>query len=261
MNIKEGQINEEYNTPDEQGKINFHYHLIELRNRLIFSALFFVICFVISYIYIEDIYEFLLMPLSENFNNPQNRRLIYTSPEEAFMTYLNLSLNSSLLFSLPIFISQFYFFIAPALYKKEKKTILSIIIASCFLLIFAMAIVYFFILPLALDFFLSFENYNTSVSIQMETKVSEYLKLVKNLFFGFIIAFQAPLLIMFLIKINLLSVDILRRNRKYFIVIMVVLAGILTPPDIWSQITLSLIMLVLYELTILASSKFNKKSK
>ena len=195
-------------------------------------------------------------------SNQQNRKLIYTSPAEAFVTYLKLSFSSALFFSAPIFLSEIYLFLSPALYKNEKKNILLIFFFSPFLFLCGAIFAYFFILPIALQFFASFETQglvgSSSFSIQLETRLSEYLNFVENLLLGFGVAFQFPILLLLLIKLDLLSANDLRRKRRYWIVIIFVVAAILTPPDVVSQLSLAVLLILLFEITILIGQKFNK---
>jgi len=238
-------------------------HFAELRQRIIFSLIFFIIAFSFCYFFSEKIYEFLLQPFADISQNNQNRKLIYTSPSEAFITYLKLSFTSSLFFSFPIFAAEIYLFLAPALYKNEKKNILLIFFFAPFLFLCGAIFAYYFILPLALNFFSSFEIQGSAASsslpIFLETKISEYLNFVTNLLFGFGIAFQLPILLLFLMKVGCLSVNDLRSKRKYCIVIIFIVAAILTPPDVLSQISLSVLLILLFEIAILIGKNFNNK--
>ncbi len=236
-------------------------HLEELRNRLIFSVIFFLVAFCACYFFAAEIYNFLLQPFAEFSRDHENRRLIYTSPAEAFTTYLKLSFYSSLFFSFPIFASQLYLFLAPGLYRNEKKNILLILFFSSFLFLFGALLAYYFILPLAIEFFASFEikGSATSLPIQLEARISEYLNLVINLLFGFGIAFQLPIFLIFLIRVGLLSANDLRKKRRYWIVAIFIIAAVLTPPDVLSQVSLAVPMIFLFEIVILISKNFNNK--
>ncbi len=240
-------------------------HLKELRQRIIFSLIFFMITFFCCYFFSEKIYEFLLQPFIEISQNTQNRKLIYTSPTEAFATYLKLSFTSALFFSFPIFAAEIYLFLAPALYKNEKKNVLLIFFFSPFLFLCGAIFAYYFILPLTLKFFASFENQGftapSSLPIYFETKLSEYLNFVTNLLFAFGIAFQLPILLLFLIKLDCLSANDLRLKRRYWIVTIFITSAILTPPDVVSQLSLAIPMILLFEIAILIGKNFNKKNK
>ncbi|MDX2082803.1 MAG: twin-arginine translocase subunit TatC [Rickettsiales bacterium] len=236
-------------------------HFEELRHRLIFSLIFFFIAFGLCYFFSTEIYNFLLQPFVEFSLDHQNRKLIYTSPSEAFITYIKLSFYSALFFSFPIFASQFYFFVAPGLYKNEKKNILLILFSSSFLFLFGAIFAYYFILPVAIQFFASFEIQGSAASlpIQLEARISEYLNLVTDLLFGFGVAFQLPILLLFLIRVGLLSANDLKKKRRYWIVVIFIVAAVLTPPDVLSQISLAIPMILLFEIVILISKNFNNK--
>lgn len=244
-----------------ESKMTLKNHFIELRGKVILCLSFFFIAFCLSYFFAAQIYEFLLQPFLEISSNNDNRRLIYTNPAEAFFTYLKLSFYSALFFSFPIFASQLYFFIAPGLYKNEKKNILLVIFFCPFLFLSGALLAYYFILPLALNFFVSFEIQGSlsTLPIQLEARISEYLRLVKNLLFGFGIAFQLPIMLIFLIKIGLLSNESLRSKRRYWILAIFAMAALLTPPDILSQMSLALPMIILFEFVILVSGRFESK--
>jgi len=224
--------------------------------------LFYIVIFVLCYLFSKEIYHFLLKPFIEVSQNNQNRKLIYTSPTEAFTTYLKLSFYSSLFFSFPIFFAELYLFLSPALYKNEKKNILLTIFFSSFLFLFGAIFCYFFILPMALKFFSSFENLSSvddsTLPILFETKISDYLNFTINLLFGFGIAFLSPILLLFLIKGGYVKVKDLRSKRRYWIVIIFILSAILTPPDILSQISLAILLIILFEIVILLGKYFNK---
>jgi len=238
-------------------------HFFELRRRIFFSLFFFFVAFVLSYFFSEKIYEFLLQPFAEISDSSQNRRLIYTSPAEAFITYFKLSFFSALFFSAPIFCAEIYLFLSPALYKNEKKNILTVFFSSVFLFLFGAIFAYYFVLPSALGFFASYETQGfvatTNFSIHLETRISEYLNFVTNFLFAFGIAFQLPILLLFLIKLGCLSVDDLKQKRRYWIVIIFIVAAVLTPPDVLSQISLAIPMIFLFEVAVLIGKNFNNK--
>ncbi len=238
-------------------------HFLELRQRIIFSLIFFLIAFCICYFFSEKIYQFLLQPFAEISSDNQNRRLIYTSPAEAFITYLKLSFSSALFFSFPIFAAEIYLFLAPALYKNEKKNVLISFFSTYFLFLIGAIFAYIFVLPSALEFFSSFEQQglaaSSSLPINLEIRISEYLQFVTSLTFAFGIAFELPILLLFLIRVGFLSINDLRRKRRYWIVIIFLVAAVLTPPDILSQISLAIPMIILFEIAILVGKNFNNK--
>ncbi len=239
-------------------------HFRELRKRVAFSVVFFVTTFLVCYFFSEKIYEFLLKPFYEISQNNESRRLIYTGLSEAFVTYIKLAFLSALFFSFPIFAAEIYLFLSPALYKNEKKKVSLIFFFTFFLFLCGALFAYYFILPATLRFFLSFENQGfmtSSLPIQLETRISEYLNFITNLLFGFGLAFELPILLLFLIRIDFLSIRGLRAKRRYVVVIIFVIAAILTPPDLLSQISLAVLLIILFEITLLIGNQFNKKCK
>ena len=243
--------------------LTLQQHFAEFRQRIIFSVIFFLGTFITCYFFSQEIYNFLLQPFADISQNNHNRKLIYTGPSEAFMTYLKLSFSSAIFFSFPIFIAEIYLFLSPALYKNEKKNILLIFFFSPFLFLCGAIFAYYFILPATLQFFSSFEVQGSAASsnfpILLETKLSEYLNFVTNLLFGFGIAFQLPILLLFLIKVGCLSANDLRNKRRYWIVFIFVMSAILTPPDVLSQMSLAILLILLFEIVILIGKNFNNK--
>lgn len=244
-------------------KQNLEQHLFELKKRIAISTLFFVVSFCFTYFYAIEIYQFLMQPLINSFDNLNNRRMIYTSPGEGFMTYMKVSFYSSLFFSIPFFLIQIYLFLSPALYKNEKKIVLMIFFFVPLLFFLGAIFAYYFLLPLTFKFFLSFEFQGFSdvnqIPVQLETKISEYLNLICEIIFSFGFAFQLPILLIFLIRCGFISVNDLQNKRKYWIVAIFIIAAILTPPDVVSQVSLAIPMIFLFEISILIGKKIKTK--
>ena len=236
-------------------------HLIELRSRLIKSLVLIFIVFVIAYIFADNIYDFLVQPYADAVAGESGRRLIFTALHETFFTYLKVALFASTFISLPFILMQIWIFVAPGLYKNEKSVVIPYLIATPVLFLLGAALVYFFIMPLAIKFFLSFESIGGqgSLPIQLEAKVNEYLSLIIRLIFAFGISFQLPVLLTLLARVSLVSSDGLRNNRKYVIVGVFIVAAIITPPDPISQIGLGIPILLLYEISILAVTYIESK--
>ena len=240
---------------------SFISHLSELRSRLLRSSAFFLIAFVISYIFAENIYSYLVKPYSNAvIENELNRRLIFTALHEAFLTYLKVAFFTAIFVTSPIFLTEIWKFVAPGLYKNEKKTLLPYLIATPLLFFFGGILVYYFIMPLAIKFFLSFETAANPqmIAMQLEAKVNEYLSLIMRLIFAFGISFQLPVVLSLLARIGVVNSKYLKERRKYVVVIMFVAAAILTPPDPITQIGLALPLLLLYELSILTVKMIEK---
>ena len=240
---------------------SFTSHFIELRSRLLNSLIFIFIVFVISYIFAEQIYNFLVEPYAKAVRDEQiSRRLIFTALHETFITYIKVAFFAAIFLGSPVLLIQIYKFIAPGLYKNEKRAILPYLISTPILFLLGGLLVYFLVMPLAIKFFLSFESLgsNTSLPIQLEAKVNEYLSLVMRLIFAFGISFQLPILLNLLARIGVVNSDYLRTRRRYVIVIIFALAAILTPPDPITQVGLAIPLLLLYELSI-STVKFTEK--
>ncbi len=226
-------------------------HLIELRNRLMYSVAALFVAFLVCYVFAEDIYAFLVQPLAAELEG-ENRRMIFTGLTEVFFTYVKVAFFAGAFLSFPIIASQMYMFMAPGLYRHEKKAFLPFLIATPILFFLGGAMVYFGIFPLAWKFFLSFEAPagEAMLPIQLEARVSEYLNLVMRLIFAFGLAFQLPVALTLMARAGIVTAEGLARQRKFAIVGVFVAAALLTPPDVISQIGLALPILVLYELSI-----------
>ena len=242
---------------------SFTSHFVELRSRLLKSILFILFIFVISYTFAEQIYNFLVEPYANAVKDDKDsRRLIFTALHETFITYLKVAFFAAIFLGSPVLLIQIYKFIAPGLYKNEKKAILPYLISTPILFVLGGLLVYYLVMPLAIKFFLSFETTANagSLPIQLEAKVNEYLSLIMRLIFAFGISFQLPVLLNLLARVGIIDSEYLRLRRKYFIVLIFAAAAILTPPDPITQIGLAIPLLILYELSIL-SVKITEKNK
>lgn len=241
---------------------SFVAHLSELRSRLIKSLIYIFIFFTISYTFAEDIYSFLVQPYADAVKNSNlDRRLIFTALHETFITYLKVSFFAALFIGSPFILIQVWKFIAPGLYKHEKKALLPYLVATPTLFLLGGMLVYYLVMPLAIKFFLSFETTAEigSLPIQLEAKVNEYLALIMRLIFAFGISFQLPVVLSLLARVGFVDSVYLKKRRRYVIVIIFAVAAILTPPDPITQIGLGIPLLILYELSILSVKLIEKK--
>jgi len=249
---------------EKTNKTSFVGHLTELRSRLVKSIICLFFFFVICYFFAENIYGFLVEPYAEAVKDDEvNRRLIFTALQETFITYLKVAFFAAMFISSPIILTQIWKFIAPGLYKNEKRALLPYLIATPTLFLLGGMLVYYLVMPLMIKFFLSFETSAqiNSLAIQLEPKVNEYLSLIMRLIFAFGISFQLPVLLSLLARVGFVDSEYLKKRRKYVIIIIFVVAAILTPPDPITQIGLGIPLLILYELSILSVKIMEKKKK
>jgi len=229
-------------------------HLVELRSRLMWSIAAFFVAFLACYYFSKEIYTFLAQPLADIFHEKygQERRMIFTALTEAFFTYLKVAMFGAAFISFPVIATQLWLFVAPGLYRSEKKALMPFLLATPILFVLGAALAYYLVFPMAFRFFVSFEipTGEGGMPIELEARVSEYLGLVMKLVFGFGIAFELPVALTLLAKVGIISSAGLRRNWRYAYVGVVVAAAILTPPDVISQVSLAIPLILLYELSI-----------
>ena len=227
-------------------------HLIELRKRLIWSMVAFSVLFIVCFFFSKDIYLFLIGPFKSAVGEGGTVEMIFTAPQEQFFTQLSVAMFAALALSFPLIAYQIYAFVAPGLYKKERKAFLPYMIATPILFLIGASVVYYGVMPLALRFFLGTQVFEDGVSIQMQTRVSEYLGLIMTLLLAFGVCFQLPVLLTLLARAELVTAKSLAEWRKYAVVAVLVVAAFLTPPDPISQLGLALPLLLLYEVSILS---------
>jgi sec-independent protein translocase protein TatC len=229
-------------------------HLIELRNRLMYSCVAIMIGFLICYFFSEQIYAFLVRPLADIYQGQTGRRMIYTGLAEAFFTYVKVAFWAGAFLTFPVVAVQLWMFIAPGLYRTEKQAFLPFLVATPILFFLGGAMAYYIVFPLAWRFFVSFETPGGPgmLPIELEARVAAYLSLVMKLIFAFGLCFQLPVALTLMGRVGLITSQQLAGNRRYAIVAVFAVAAVLTPPDVISQVGLAVPILILYELSIIA---------
>jgi sec-independent protein translocase protein TatC len=238
---------------DDQDKIPFTAHLEELRKRLIVCFIAVGIGFVLSYGFKEKLFQILTRPLISVMQTGD--KLIFTGLPEAFFTYLKVALLSGIILATPVIFYQFWMFVAPGLYEKEKQHMIPIVFLSTFFFVGGSFFGYFIVFPYGFKFFLGF----ASEIIQPLPSMREYLSFASKLLLAFGLVFELPLIITFLARLGMVSVSFLKKNRKYALLLFFAGAAILTPPDVVTQVMMALPLMLLYEISIIGARIFGKK--
>jgi sec-independent protein translocase protein TatC len=232
----------------EEEKIPFTGHLEELRDRLIKSMIAVGVCFFVSFWFQRELFEILKHPLADT-------EFITTGVQEGFFTYLKVSLLAGIMLAAPVILYQFWMFVAPGLYTKERRLLLPVVILSSFFFVGGALFGYFVVFPVGFKFLLSV----TPSTIIPRLSMKEYLSFSSKLLLAFGLVFELPLVLTFMSKLGIVSVDLLKKNRKYAILLFFVGSAILTPPDVVTQVMMAVPLMGLYEISILGAKLFGKK--
>ncbi len=238
---------------DLDEKQPFLSHLEELRRRLIVSAIAVGIGFVICYFFSENIFQVLVEPLKSAM--PKGDQLIFTNLPEMFITYLKVAFVTGLLFASPVLFYEMWMFVAPGLYRHEKKLAIPFVLFSSILFVGGALFGYFIVFPFGFKFFIGFSN----EYVKALPSVKQYFSFSLKLLFAFGVVFELPVIIFFLTKLGLVTPQFLKQKRKYAILLTFVVAAILTPPDVITQCMMAGPLIVLYEVGILVSGLARRK--
>lgn len=246
-------------------------HLGELRKRITISLAAILVAFIVAFSYSEDIFKFIMFPLRYNLDfsvknmymhfvpqdKLQNTKLVFLAPAEAFWMNLKVSFVAGLMLSLPVIFHQLWKFISPGLLPKEKKYVFPFIFSATGLFLFGAAFCFFIVLPFAMGFLLT---YKVGDFLMPMLSVGQYVDFCLKFILAFGAIFELPILIVFLVKMGIVTPSTLARNRKYAILIAFIVAAILTPtPDAFNQTLMAVPMILLYEIGIWISPLFVKK--
>jgi sec-independent protein translocase protein TatC len=236
----------------EESKAPLLEHLVELRKRIVYSLYALFLTFIVCFYFSKDIYNFLTQPLADAFAGQSDRRMIFTALYEAFFTQVKVALWGGLCVAFPFMAYQLWRFIAPGLYKHERKAFWPFLIATPFMFILGASFVYYVMLPRAIRFFLGYENQggNGTIPIELQARVGEYLDFVTTLIFAFGFCFELPVLLMLLGRVGIVTSKGLASFRRYAVVAVFAVAAIVTPPDVFSQLSLAVPLVGLYEVSI-----------
>ena len=237
--------------PEDDKPMPLLDHLIELRKRLIYALLSFGAVFIITFYFAKPIFSFLIQPALHD-----GYKLQVLDIFEFFFVTVKLSAFVSLIVGFPLIAMQIWMFVAPGLYRQEKRAFLPFLIATPFMFYAGCAVMYYIVMPYVINFMLT--QY-APADIEKNLRASDYLERVLQLVFAFGFAFEMPVLLVLLVRVGIVSADGLRSKRRYAIVICFVVAAVLAPPDVISQIALALPLLAFYEISILIGSWIEKK--
>jgi sec-independent protein translocase protein TatC len=237
----------------EDEKIPFTAHLEELRKRLIICFIAIGVGFLLSFGFKEEIFHILVLPLIHVMKKGET--LIFTGLPEAFFTYLKVAFLAGIMLASPVILYEFWMFVAPGLYKKERRMLAPVVLLSTLFFVGGSLFGYFVVFPWGFKFFLGF----ATETIRPLPSMKEYFAFSAKLLLAFGLIFELPLVLTFLARLGIVSVAFLKKKRKYAYLLAFVVGAVLTPPDVITQVMMALPLILLYELSIIGARVFGKK--
>lgn len=246
-------MNADEDTEIDASKAPLLDHLIELRGRLLRCVVAFIVCFIIGFLIADKVFNILVQPLVDAYGPGVQGKLIYTKLYEAFFVKVKVAAFTGICLAFPIIANQLWAFVAPGLYRQEKRAFLPFLLATPLLFSLGASLAYYGVMPAAFKFFLSFESDGNLSGISQEAlpAMGEYLDLVTGMILAFGVSFLLPVLLMLLERAGIITRLQLIAGRRYAIVAAFAIAAVITPPDVWSQIALAVPLILLYELSII----------
>jgi len=240
---------------NEHGQESFLSHLVELRNRLVWSLIAVVVVFVCLVPWAKDIYHLLSEPMLAQL--PKGGRMIATEITSPFFIPFKVTFLAAVVISLPVLLYQTWAFVAPGLYTHEKRLVAPLVIASTILFVCGMAFAYFLVFPTVFRVMQAF----TPTGVEWMPDIGTYLSFVINMFLAFGVTFEVPIVVILLVRMGVVSVKKLKEIRPYVIVCAFIVAAVVTPPDVTSQVLLALPLCLLYEVGLVVASLMARQSK
>nr|WP_233631866.1 twin-arginine translocase subunit TatC [Burkholderia cenocepacia] len=247
-------VSDPQQNPGDAPEETFISHLVELRDRIIRAGLAVIVVFLGLVYWAPDIFKLLARPLMDNL--PKDGKMIVTDVTGSFFVPMKVTMLVALVIALPIVLYQIWAFVAPGLYQHEKKLVAPLVGSSYFLFLCGMAFAYFLVFP---TIFRVMAHYNAPLGAEMTTDIDNYLSFVLGMFIAFGVTFEVPIVVVLLVRMGVLSLKKLKEMRPYVIVGAFVVAAVVTPPDVFSQLMLALPLVVLFEIGLLAARFFVPK--
>jgi sec-independent protein translocase protein TatC len=242
------------NRQEDGAEQTFISHLIELRDRIIRAGVSVIVVFIALVYWAPDIFRLLARPLMENL--PKGGKMIVTDVTGSFFVPMKVTMLVALVIALPYVLYQIWAFIAPGLYQHEKRLVAPLVGSSYVLFLCGMAFAYFLVFP---TIFRVMAHYNVPLGAEMSTDINNYLSFVLTMFLAFGVTFEVPVVVVLLVRTGLVTLEKLKEIRPYMIVGAFIVAAIVTPPDVISQLILAVPLIVLYEAGLIAARWIGKK--